>query len=85
MLLEEYVVVEGECRIQIIAESRSAEASFDMLDTEERFYFTNLPSLDAYSKSGPYYCEITVTKDYIVEISYKIFDVNSHELLFTSE
>jgi hypothetical protein len=85
MLLKEYDVVEGECRIEISSAGRSTDATFDMLDTDERFSFTDLPELDAYGKSVPYYCEVTVSKDHMVEISYKIFDVNSRELLLTSE
>ncbi|WP_301856271.1 hypothetical protein [Planococcus shenhongbingii] len=85
MLLKEYDVVEGECRIEISAEGRYADATFDMLDKGERFSFTDLPELDAYGKSVPYYCEVTVSKDHLVEIGYKIFDANSRELLETSK
>lgn len=85
MLLKEYDVVKGGCIIEIAALGRSTEATFDMLDTDELFSFTHIPDLDAYGKSIPYYCEVTVTRDHEFEIGYKIFDVNSRELLLTSE
>ena len=84
MLLEEYDVVKGECRIDITSSGRSTESTVEMLDTDETFYFTHIPSLDAYGKAIPYYCEVTVTKDHLFEIGYKIYDVNSRELI-TSE
>lgn len=85
MLLKEYDVVKGGCIIEIMSSGRSTEATFDMLDTDEQFSFTHLPELDAYGKSIPYYCEVTVTKDHMFEIGYKIYDVHSRELILTSE
>ncbi|WP_158268288.1 hypothetical protein [Paenisporosarcina sp. OV554] len=85
MLLKEYDVVKGGCIIEITSSGRSTEATFDMLDTDELFSFTHIPELDAYGKSIPYYCEMTVTKDHMFEIGYKIYDVNSRELILTSE
>lgn len=84
MLLKEYDVVKGNCRIEITSSGRTTESTFEMLDTDETFYFTHIPELDAYGKAIPYYCEVTVSKDHLFEIGYKIFDVNSRELL-TSE
>ena len=85
MILKEYDVIAGECRVEITSSGRSADATFDMLDTDELFSFTTIPELDAYGKSVPYYCELTVSEDHMIEISYKIFDVDSRELLITSE
>lgn len=85
MLLKEYDVVKGDCVIEISSSGRSAEATLDMLDTNELFSFTHIPELDAYGKSIPYYCEVTVSKDHMFEIGYKIYDVNSRQLLLTSE
>jgi hypothetical protein len=85
MLLKEYDVVKGDCIIEISSSGRHTEATLDMLDTNELFSFTHIPELDAYGKSIPYYCEVTVTKDHMFEIGYKIYDVNSRELLLTSE
>lgn len=85
MLLKEYEVVEGECRIEISADGRSSMATFNMIGTDERFLFTDIPEIDAYGKSVPYYCEVTVSKDHMVEINYKIFDINTHELILTSK
>jgi hypothetical protein len=85
MLLKEYDVVKGGCIIEITSSGRSTESTFDMLDTDELFSFTHIPELDAYGKSIPYYCEVTVTRDHEFEIGYKIYDVNSRKLLLTSE
>ena len=85
MLLKEYDVVKGSCRIEITSSGRTTESTFEMLDTDDMFYFTDIPALDAYGKSIPYYCEVTVTKDHLFEIDYKIYDVNSRVLLLTSE
>ena len=85
MLLKDYDVVKGNCRIEITSSGRTTESTFEMLDTNDTFYFTHIPALDAYGKAIPYYCEVTVTKDHLFEIGYKIYDVDSRELLLTSE
>lgn len=83
--LKEYDVVSGKCVIEINSSGRSSEAFFEMLDTDEIFTFRDIPELDAYGKSIPYYCEVTVTKDHIVDISYKIYDAKTRKLILTSE
>ncbi|MCZ2259419.1 hypothetical protein [Sporosarcina sp. G11-34] len=85
ILLKEYDVVSGDCTIEIISSGRSTESTFEMLDTGDWFTFNHIPALDAYGESIPYHCEVTVTKDHKFEISYKIYDVNSRELILTSE
>jgi len=85
ILLKEYDVVSGNCTIEIFSSGRSTESNFEMLDTGDIFTFNYIPVLDAYGESIPYYCEVTVTKDHKFEISYKIYDVNSRELILTSE
>ena len=85
VVLKEYDVVSGKCVIEIDSSGRSSEADFTMLDTDEIFSFRDIPSLDAYGKAIPYFCEVTVTKDHMVEISYKIFDVKTRKLIVTSK
>lgn len=85
MLLKEYDVFQGECRIEITPFGRGAEATFSMLDIDEQFTFPDIPELNAYGKSVPYYCEVTVSKDHLYGINYKIFDAGSHKLLIQSE
>lgn len=86
ILLKEYDVVSGDCTIEITSSGRrSTESTFEMLDTGDMFTFNYIPALDAYGESIPYYCEVTVTKDHEFEIDYKIYDVNSRELILTSE
>ena len=85
VVLKEYDVVSGKCVIEIDSSGRSSEADFKMLDTDEMFIFRDIPELDAYGKSIPYYCEVTVTKDHMFEISYKIYDVKTRKLILTSK
>ena len=85
VVLKEYDVVAGRCVIDIDSSGRSSEAGFKMLDTDEWYTFRDIPELDAYGKSIPYYCEVTVTKDHMFEISYKIYDAKSRKLILTSK
>jgi hypothetical protein len=85
VVLKQYDVVRGKCVIEIDSSSRSSEADFKMLNTDERFTFRDIPALDAYGKSIPYYCKVTVTKDHMFEISYKIYDVKTRKLIVKSD
>lgn len=85
VVLKEYDVVSGKCVIDIDTAGRSSTSDFKMLDTGEIFSFDDILELDAYGKSIPYYCEVTVTKDHMVDIGYKIYDVNTRKLILTSE
>ncbi|MGO1059187.1 hypothetical protein ACTL32_08680 [Planococcus sp. FY231025] len=85
ILFEEYDVVEGECSIEIISSGRYTETEITLLETDEWFTFSDVPELDAYGKSIPYYCEVTLTEDHEFGISYKIFDASSRELLITNK
>ncbi|WKA54482.1 hypothetical protein [Planococcus shixiaomingii] len=85
MLLKEYDIVKGNCVIDVSSEGRTADATFRMPDTDDVFSFTDIPELDAYGKAIPYYCEVTVSKDHMFEIDYKIFDVETRELLQSSD
>lgn len=78
---KDYDVISGNCTIEVSSSGRSAEATFNMIDTNEQYYFSEIPSLDAYGKSIPYYCKVTVTKDHIFEIGYEIYDVKSRKLI----
>ncbi|TYS89832.1 hypothetical protein [Rossellomorea aquimaris] len=85
MLFQEYDVVKGSCTIEIDSSGRTSEASFKMDDSSDVFYFRDIPDLDSYGRAVPYYCELTVTKDHEFEISYKIYDSTTRELIQTSE
>ncbi|WP_367015395.1 hypothetical protein [Priestia koreensis] len=81
IVLKEYDTVSGKCVIDIDSAGRSSEADFAMTDTDEDFIFRNISNLDAYGKSIPYYCQVTVTKDHQFEISYKIYDAKTRKLV----
>lgn len=81
VVLKKYDVVSGRCVIEIDSSGHSSEADFKMLKTDEMFSFKDIPELDAYGKSIPYYCKVTVTKDHNFEISYKIYDVKTRKLI----
>lgn len=81
VIQKDYDVISGDCTIEVSSSGRSAEASFNMIDTNEQYYFSEIPELDAYGKSIPYYCKVTVTKDHIFEIGYEIYDAKSRKLI----
>ncbi|WP_176526073.1 hypothetical protein [Bacillus sp. AFS001701] len=56
-----------------------------MQDTDEIFTFRDIPKLDAYGRSVPYYCKVTVTKDHNFEVSYKIYNSKTRKLILASE
>lgn len=85
VVLKQYDVVSGKCVIDIDSSGRSPEADFKMLGTDEMFTFRDIPALDAYGKSIPYYCKVTVTKDHMFEISYKIYDAKTRKLIVTGK
>ncbi|MEH7419523.1 hypothetical protein V7266_30285, partial [Neobacillus drentensis] len=85
VVLKKYDVVSGKCVIEIDSSGRSPEADFRMLNTDEMFTFSDIPALDAYGKSIPYYCKVTVTKDHMFEISYKIYDAKTRKLILTGK
>ncbi len=85
ILFKEYDVVKGNCVIDISSSGRSSEASFEMKDSDEVFYFKNIPDLAAYGRAVPYYCAVTVTKDHEFEIGYKIYNAKSRKLILTSD
>lgn len=85
VVLKEYDVVSGKCVIEIDSSGRTSEADFKMLNTDEVFSFRDIPALDAYGKSIPYYCKVTVTKDHKFGVSYKIYDAKTRKLLLTSK
>jgi len=81
VITKDFDVVDGKCTIEISSSGRSSDSTFNMLNTDEQFSFNEIPELDAYGKSIPYYCEITVTKDHMWEMDYKIYDLNTGKLM----
>ena len=84
MLLKEYDVVKGKCVIEVDSAGRSTMADFIMQDSNDIYSFKEIPQLDAYGRKIPYYCAVTVTKDHMWEISYAIYDIDTKELIVTS-
>lgn len=85
IVFKKYDVVSGKCVIEIDSSGRSSEADFDIVDTDEMFSFRDIPALDAYGKSIPYFCKVTATKDHKYGISYKIYDVKTRKLILTGK
>jgi|SRR5579875_410758 len=85
VVLKEYDVVRGKCVIEIDSSGRAPEADFKMINKDEMFTFRDIPALDAYGKSIPYYCEVTVTKDHQFGVSYKIYDNKTRKLILTGK
>ncbi|WP_339263079.1 hypothetical protein MKY07_15850 [Solibacillus sp. FSL W7-1472] len=81
VITKDFDVVNGKCTIEISSSGRSSDSTFNMIDTDEQFSFMEIPELDAYGKSIPYYCEITVTKDHMWEMDYKIYNLKTRQLM----
>lgn len=81
VIMKDFDVVNGKCTIEISSSGRSSDSTFNMLQTDERFNLNEIPELDAYGKSIPYYCEVTVTKDLIWTMDYKIYDLKTRKLI----
>lgn len=79
VIMKNFDVVNGQCTIEISSSGRSS--NFNMLHTDEQFNFNEIPELDAYGKSIPYYCEVTVTKDRMWTMDYKIYDLKTRKLI----
>lgn len=84
VVLKDYDVVNGKCINEINTQGRSSSANFSILNTDKKFTYDDIPDLEAYGKSIPYYCELTITKDHLVEISYKIYDEKTRKLILKS-
>jgi len=82
---KDYDVISGDCTIEVESFGRRASATFDMVETNEQYDFFDIPELDAYGSSIPYYCKMTVTKDHKLEIGYEIYDVKSRKLIFKKD
>ncbi|KPN97086.1 hypothetical protein [Lysinibacillus sp. ZYM-1] len=80
-ILKDYDVISGNCTIEVDSFGRSASATFEMVETGEQYDFYDIPELDAYGRSIPYYCKVTVTKDHTFNIGYEIYDANSRKLI----
>ncbi|MCZ8535041.1 hypothetical protein [Psychrobacillus psychrodurans] len=81
VITKDFDVVNGKCTIEISSSGRSSNSIFNMLQTDEQFNFNEIPELDAYGKSIPYYCEVTVTKDRMWAIDYKIYDLKTGKFM----
>lgn len=81
VIMKDFDVVNGKCTIEISSSGRSSDATFNMLHTGEQFTFNKIPELDAYGKSIPYDCEVTVTKDHMWTMDYKIYDLKTRKLI----
>lgn len=82
---EEFDVVKGNCVIDIEKNGLYPDVTFIMLDTGDFYSYMDMPDLDAYGKGVPYYCEVTLTKDHAFEIGYKIYDIETRELIVTGK
>lgn len=81
VIAKDFDVVHGRCTIEIASSGRSSNSIFHLLHTDEQFNFNDIPELDAYGKAIPYNCEITVTKDRIWMMDYKIYDLKTEKLI----
>lgn len=81
IVTKDYDIVRGACTAEVGSSGRSSETTFNMVHTDEQFSFDGIAALDAFGKAIPYYCEITVTKNHMWEIDYKIYDIKTGKRL----
>ncbi|MFJ5566189.1 hypothetical protein [Lysinibacillus xylanilyticus] len=81
IVTKDFEVINGQCTLEIRQDGRYTDWWINMIDTDEEFSFVEMPELDAYGKASPYYCEITVSKDHMWEIGYKIYDFKTRKLI----
>lgn len=84
VLTRDFEVLKGKCTVEITSSTfgrHTNDTTINVLDTDEQFEFQGIPDLDAYGTSIPYYCKVTVTKDHMWGMKYKIFDLKTRKLL----
>lgn len=81
VIMKDFDVVSGKCTIDVSSSGRTSDTTFNMVDKDEQFMFNEIPDLDAYGEAIPYYCEITVTKDHMWEMDYKMYDLKTRKLV----
>jgi type IV secretory pathway TraG/TraD family ATPase VirD4 len=84
VITKDFSVVSSECTITQSSSVRSTSTIFNLSQTAEQFTFDTIPEIEAYGKSIPYYCEVTVTKDHKWAIHYKIYDLATREIIDSS-
>ena len=87
IVVKDYDKLEGKCTIDTAKNGRhhTTKTYFDMVYLDEEIMSKKKPALPAYGDSNPYYCEITVSKSHQFEMSYKVYDWKTRELLETSD
>ncbi|MFJ6209968.1 hypothetical protein [Lysinibacillus sp. NPDC092081] len=85
VIQKDYDVISGDCTIEVGSFGRRTSATFEMIETGEEYTSFDTPEMDAYGKSIPYYCRLTVTKDNMFNMDYEIYDVKSRKLIFKND
>lgn len=81
VIQNDYDVINGDCTIEVGSFGRRTSATFEMIETGEQYTSFDIPELDAYGKSIPYYCKLNITKDDMFTMGYEIYDVKSRKLI----
>lgn len=91
IIQKDYDVISGDCTIEVNSGERRASATFEMIETGEEYYFSDIPELDAYGNSIPYYCKVKVTKENMFteesmfNMGYEIYDAKSRKLILKND
>ncbi|MEY9972772.1 hypothetical protein ABH966_003148 [Lysinibacillus sp. RC46] len=91
IIQKDYDVISGECTIEVGSFGRRTSATFEMIETGEQYTSFDIPELDAYGMSIPYYCKVSVakenmfTKDNMFTMGYEIYDVKSRKLILKND
>ncbi|ACB60908.1 hypothetical protein Exig_1447 [Exiguobacterium sibiricum 255-15] len=81
----DYATIKGTCTVEYDDQSspRTMDLYYDK--TDDYFSFFDRADLGAYGPDVPYTCHVTTTKDQEFEISYRLYDVKTNRLLYSSE
>jgi len=85
VIQKDYDVISGDCTIEVGSFGHRTSATFEMIETGEQYTSFDIPEMNAYGKSIPYYCRLTVTKDNMFNMGYEIYDVKSRKLIFKND
>ncbi|VWX38669.1 hypothetical protein [Exiguobacterium oxidotolerans] len=85
VFFQDYVTIKGTCTVEYDDQSKPRTIDLYYDETGDYFSFLDRAELGAYGPDVPYTCHVTATKDHAFPIAYRIYDVKTDRLLYSSE
>ena len=85
VVYHDYATTKGVCTVEYDDQSKPRTIDLYYDKTGDYFSFLDRADLGAYGPDVPYTCHVTTTKDHEFEISYRIYDLKTDKLLYSSE